>query len=42
MKCLVCGEQAEYMVNETIPLCEDCVETIDDECKPSEIEEIEE
>ena len=31
------------MVNKTIPLCEDCVETLnDDECEQSEIEEIEE
>ena len=30
------------MVNKTIPLCEDCVETLDDdECEQSEIEEIE-
>ena len=43
MKCLVCGEKAEYMVNEKVPLCEDCLETLDDdECEQSEIEEIEE
>ena len=31
------------MVNKKIPLCEDCVETLDDdECEQSEIEEIEE
>ncbi len=40
MKCRICGEKAEYMVNKVIPLCEDCVETLD-ECEQSEIEEIE-
>ena len=31
------------MVNKKVPLCEDCVETLDeDECEQSEIEEIEE
>lgn len=31
------------MVNKKLPLCEDCVETLDDdECEQSEIEEIEE
>ena len=31
------------MVNKKIPLCDDCVETLDeDECEQSEIEEIEE
>ena len=43
MKCLVCGGKAEYMVNKKAPLCEDCLEALDDdECEQSEIEEIEE
>lgn len=41
MKCRICGEEAEYMANKTIPLCEDCVETLNDD-EQSEIEEIEE
>lgn len=41
MKCLVCGGKAEYMVNKKIPLCEDCVETLDED-EIEEIEEIEE
>lgn len=42
MKCLICGQKAEYMVNKKVPLCEDCLETLDDEREQSEIEEIEE
>lgn len=25
MKCVVCGDEAEYVINKTIPLCEPCI-----------------
>jgi len=37
MKCVVCGDKAEYVINKTIPLCEVCFDTIDETDETGEI-----
>lgn len=37
MKCVVCGDKAEYVINKTIPLCEACFDTIDETDETGEI-----
>lgn len=31
MKCLLCGCEAEYLVNHSLPLCEDCYSASEDD-----------
>lgn len=37
MKCVVCGDKAEYVINKTVPLCESCFDTIDETDETGEI-----
>lgn len=37
MKCVVCGDKAEYLINKAIPLCEACFDTMDETDETGEI-----
>lgn len=39
MRCDICGEAASYVVNHTLPLCEDCFTSVEDDLDGSEIVE---
>lgn len=40
MKCEICGAPADYLVNDTIGLCEDCMHAAGDDLEACEVEEL--